>query len=135
MSKPMPPRGGYRLEFSFEAPRLAVRLIGDAETSLALSSEYWLRIAQEARSRGASQLLVIDELPGEVLDEADLPKFFELVEESGLRDLRIAYVEGRADQMARIESVELMGRERGYRARVFSDAADASLWLRYGESD
>ncbi|HRO63976.1 hypothetical protein [Thermomonas sp.] len=133
MSRNDAPSGEYRLEFSYDAPRLTVRLIGNLAASLAASSAYWLRIGAEAKARGARQLLVLDELPSEVLAEADLPKLFEVIQHSGLRELQIAYVEGRADQMPQIEAVEMMGRERGYRVRVFSDAAEASLWLRYGE--
>ncbi len=124
---------GVQLEFAYAAPRLTVRLLGNVKASLAASSACWLDIADEARKRGASQLLVLDELPCDVLGDEDLPKLFEAIRGTGLLDLQIAYVEGRADQMPRIEAVEQMGRERGYRVRVFSDAPEAQLWLRYGE--
>ena len=102
------------------------------DTGLAVSSAYWLRIAEELRATGASELLVIDGLQGEVMADADLERFFVLIEGSGLERARIAYVEARMDQMPRIEYAELMARERGYTIRMFSNETDAAVWLRHG---
>ena len=124
----------YRLEFQFEAPRLCARIVGGRDTGLAVSSAYWLRIAEELRSTGASELLVIDGLQGEVMTDADLERFFVLIEGSGLDRARIAYVEARMDQMPRIEYAELMARERGYTIRMFGNETDAAIWLRHGIS-
>lgn len=122
----------YRLEFHFEAPRLTARIMVGRDTGLAVSSAYWLRIAEELRATGASELLVIDGLQGEVMSDADLERFFVLIEGSGLERARIAYVEARMDQMPRIEYAELMARERGYTIRMFSNETDAAVWLRHG---
>ncbi|WP_256645185.1 hypothetical protein [Thermomonas paludicola] len=125
---------GYRLEFDFQPPLLTVRLLGAvaAEANLAVTREYWLRIAERARECGAGQLLVLDELPGEVMGDADLARFFDEISGMGLERVQIAYVEGRLDQIPRIEYVEQLALERGYRARVFGNESDALLWLRYG---
>jgi hypothetical protein len=44
----------------------------------------------------------------------------------------MAYVEGRADQIPRIEYAELLARERGYTVRIFNNETDALVWLRHG---
>ena len=122
----------YSLEFRYEAPRLRACIVGGRDTGLAVSSAYWLRIAEELRATGAAELLVIDGLQGEVMTDADLERFFVLIDGSGLERARIAYVEARMDQMPRIEYAELMARERGYTIRMFANEADASIWLRHG---
>ncbi len=123
---------GYRLEFDFEAPRLRVRAVGGADTGLAVSREYWLRILEEVRACGAGQLLFLDAMQGEVMGDDDLGRFFDAIEGQGLERVRLAYVEGRADQIPRIEYAELMARERGYDARIFNNETDAVVWLRHG---
>lgn len=123
---------GYRLEFQYEAPLLRARVVGGHDTSLAVSREYWLRILQEVRASGASQLLVLDGMQGEVMGDDDLHRFFDAMVGQGLEGVRVAYVEGRADQIPHIERAELMAREQGYDARVFNDQNDAMVWLRHG---
>ena len=123
---------GYRLEFDEQPPLLTVRLLGDAETTLERTREYWLRIAERANASGAEQLLVLDALPGEVMSDEDLLRFFDSVGTLGLEHVRIAYLEGRIDQVSRIEYVELLALERGYRIRMFGNESEARMWLRYG---
>ena len=124
---------GYRLELEYEAPLLRARVTGGLDTSLSVSREYWLRILQEVRVCGASQLLVLDGMQGEVMDDEDLRRFFDAIEGKGLDQVRLAYVEGRADQIPRVEYAELLARERGYEARIFNNENDAVVWLRHGE--
>jgi len=122
----------FRLEFEFQAPLLQARVIGGADTGLAVSSEYWLRICDEVQACGARQLLVLDAMQGEVMTHEDLERFFEVIAGRGLDQVRLAYVEGRADQVPRIEYAELMARERGYDFRTFGNESDAAVWLRHG---
>lgn len=126
--------GSYRLEFDYQAPLLTVRLLGEvaAEKNLETTREYWQHIADRVSACGADALLVLDALPGEVMDDADLVRFFNGVAELGLDRVRIAYVEARTDQMPRIEYVEQLALERGYRIRMFANEPEARLWLRYG---
>ena len=124
---------GYRLEFEYLAPQLRVRVVGGTDTGLAVSREYWLRILEEVRATGASQLLFLDAMQGEVMGDDDLARFFDAVEGKGLERVRLAYVEGRADQVPRIEYAELLARERGYDVRIFNNETDAAVWLRHGE--
>ncbi len=125
---------GYRLEIDYQLPLLTVHLLGEvaAEDSLELTREYWLRISERVNASGAEQLLVLDALPGEVMSDEDLVRFFDSVGGLGLEHVKVAYVEGRTDQVPRIEYVELLALERGYRIRMFANESDARLWLRYG---
>ena len=125
---------GVALGFEYQAPLLTVRVRGEVppQANLEVTRAYWMRIAAEVVARGAGQLLVLDMLPGEVMDDEDLVRFFDSVAGLGLTGVRIAYVEGRVDQVARIEYVELLALERGYHIRVFANEPDARLWLRYG---
>ena len=132
MSEARADGGAYRLEFDYEAPRLRVRVIGGMDTSLAVTSAYWLRIADEVRARGARELLVLDAMQGEVMVPEDIERFFTMIAGRGLEQVRMAYVEGRADQVARIEYAELVARERGFDARVFHNETDAAVWLSHG---
>lgn len=126
--------GSYRLEFDYQPPLLTVRLLGEvaAEKNLETTREYWRHIAEKVRACGAARLLVLDTLPGEVMSDADLAIFFSGVAGLGLERVRIAYVEARTDQMPRIEYVEQLALERGYRIRMFANEPEARLWLRYG---
>jgi len=123
---------GCRLELDYEAPLLRASVIGGHDTGLAVSSGYWLRIIDEVRDTGASQLLVLDGMQGEVLGDDDLGRFFDALAGKGLEGVRVAYVEGRADQIPRTEYAELMARERGYDVRIFNSETDALVWLRHG---
>jgi len=126
--------GSYRLEFDYQPPLLTVQLLGEvaAEHNLEMTREYWRHIADRVAASGASALLVLDALPGEVMDDADLARFFNGVAGLGLERVRIAYVEARVDQISRIEYVEQLALERGYRIRMFANESEARLWLRYG---
>jgi hypothetical protein len=123
---------GYRLELDYEAPLLRARVVGGHDTGLAVSSGYWLRILEEVRLHGASELLVLDGMQGEVMGDDDLRRFFDAIAGKGLEGVRLAYVEGRADQIPRMEYAELMARERGYDVRIFNNETDARVWLRHG---
>ena len=125
---------GYRLEFEYDAPLLRARVVGGIDTSLAVSSEYWLLICDEVRASGAEQLLVLDAMQGEVMTHEELERFFEVIAGRRLEQVRLAYVEGRADQVPRIEYAELLARERGYAIRMFGNETDAVVWLRHGMS-
>ena len=126
------PTAGYALESSFEPPLLQVTVTGGEETGLPVSLEYWLRIGALVRQTGASQLLVLDRMQGEVMTNEQLAHFFDQIEGIGLERVRIAYVEGRIDQIPRIEYAELLALERGYDIRMFANETDARVWLRHG---
>ena len=126
------PGDAYRLTFKHQPPLLLAWVSGGEDTRLEVTFDYWMRIAAEVRAIGASQLLVVDEMQGEVMTNDDLERFFTGIRGHGLEGVRIAYVEGRPDQMQRIEFVEQMALERGYSIRVFGNERDAVFWLRHG---
>ena len=127
-----PPGDAYRLTLKYQPPLLLAWVSGGEDTRLEVTFGYWVRIAAEVRATGASQLLVVDEMQGEVMTNEDLDRFFAGIGGHGLEGVRIAYVEGRPDQMQRIEFVEQMALERGYTIRVFGNERDAVFWLRHG---
>jgi hypothetical protein len=134
MSGSAPAGEGVHLGFEYQAPLLTVRLQGvvPPQATLEVTRTYWMQMAEEVAARRAGQLLVLDMLPGEVMDDEDLVRFFDNIAGLGLQAVQIAYVEGRADQVSRIEHAEQLALERGYRVRVFGNESDARLWLRYG---
>jgi len=127
-----PPGDGYRLTLKHQPPLLLAWVSGGEDTRLEVTFDYWMRIAAEVHAAGASQLLVVDEMQGEVMTNDDLERFFTGIRGHGLEGVRIAYVEGRPDQMPRIEFVEQMALERGYQMRVFGNERDGVFWLRHG---
>ena len=125
---------GYVLTMDYQPPLLHARVVGGEDTRLPVTFGYWMRIAEELRATGATQLLVVDDMRGEVMTDDELARFFEGIRGQGLEQARVAYVEGRADQIPRIEFVELMALERGYQVRMFGNETDALVWLRHGET-
>ena len=128
------PGDAYRLTFKHQPPLLLAWVSGGEDTRLEVTFDYWMRIAAEVGATGATQLLVVDEMQGEVMTHEELERFFEVIAGRGLEQVRLAYVEGRADQVPRIEYAELMARERGYDIRMFGNETDAVVWLRHGMS-
>ena len=123
---------GYRLVLDYQPPLLCARVFGNDDSSLTVTSEYWVAIIQRLRALGASQVLVLDAKESDVMSSADLERFFVAIEGLGLEQAKIAYVEGRVDQMPRIQEAEIMAMERGYTIRMFGNETDARVWLRYG---
>ena len=122
---------GYRLELEFQPPLLCVHIFGNADSSLPVTSEYWLSIIHKLRTLGATQLLLLDAKESDVMSHEDLERFFVAIAGQGLEHAKIAYVEGRVDQMPHIQEAELMALERGYRIRMFGNESNARIWLRY----
>lgn len=129
-----PAAASYTFESTFEPPLLQVTVTGGEDTGLPVSLDYWLRIAALVRQTGARHLLVLDHMQGEVMTNEQLVRFFDGIEGTGLEHVRIAYVEGRLDQIPRIEYAGLMALERGYQIRMFANDTDARVWLRHGEA-
>ena len=126
------PAIGYTFESRYDPPLLQVTVTGGEDTGLPVSLEYWLRIGALVRETGARQLLVLDHMQGEVMSNDQLACFFDRIQGIGLEQARIAYVEGRIDQIPRIEYAEVLALERGYDIRMFANEADARVWLRHG---
>jgi len=113
-----PHRAGLRVE---------VHGPGTYENTLA----YWRSIAATLATLHPRGLLLVDETTGEPLSPIQWKALVLAMEGTGLEHLRIAHVKPHGLQ--RIEYCELYAREAGMEARVFTDEAEADLWLRHGE--
>ena len=96
--------------------------------------DLFLRSAAELREARRSKLLVLDHSRGVVPPEAEMRKLIAALEGSDLVGERIAYVDMRGTAVGRIEVAEILGRERGFDARVFDNEQRARIWLEYGQS-
>lgn len=124
---------GYRLTFEFRPDYLQVRLSDGGIPNVETMRAYWVLIAERVQQTKATQLLVLDDMPGEVLDDAHMGLFFQGIEALGLKDTRIAYVKQRVDMAVRMEVIEQQAMEQGYYVRMTANESDARLWLSYGE--
>lgn len=119
----------HRAEGCLEA-RVSGRLDSPADT-LAL----FQRIGAELRRAHAPLVLVLDESQGVVPDAAEFGQIIAELHETGLRDVRLAYVDLGVGAIERIEVGELLAHEAGYALRTFKEEGAARLWLRYGSGD
>lgn len=124
---------GYRLTFTLHPDYLEVRLSDGGVPKVAVMQEYWGHIADKLRMLNFSRLLVLDNMPGEVLSDDDLKHFLQGIAPLGLQSTRIAYVKVRLDQVVNMEVAEQFALDLGYRFRTFANESDARLWLSYGE--
>ena len=101
------------------------------ESSLENTIAYWQAIVSEVRKERPGSLLLVDELHGTPLGEAQWRQLVEAMRGRGLEQVRIAHVKPRGLQ--KLEYCELYAREVGFEARVFDQEHAAELWLRYGD--
>ena len=94
---------------------------------------YWRAIVEAVRERQSRALLLIDRSSGPALSEQEWKSLVDTLAGNGLERIRIAHV--KPGGLQRVEYCELAAREAGYTARVFTDEAVASVWLRYGLSE
>jgi len=91
---------------------------------------YWKAIAAAVHEHAPHGVLLIDSTTGAALSAPEWKALVDTMLGSGLENVRIAHVKPHGLQ--RIEYCELYAREAGFVARVFTDAKQAELWLRYG---
>lgn len=96
-----------------------------------ISLAYWQLVAEQCRRRDTRHLLVYECL-GEQEGERDTPAMLDAIIALGMDRLRIAFVVGNVDQLARLEHAEILATERGANGRVFASLAVAERWLRHG---
>lgn len=118
----------YAIEFAPTSGGLRVHVRGESTPATALA--YWRDIARAARERGASAVLLVDELAGEPLHESDWLRLVSSLQGEGLERLRIAHVKPAGLQ--KVEFCEIFARDAGIEARVFENEVLAGVWLRYG---
>ena len=119
----------YRLEIAQHGSGLRAHVVG--ESGLDVTLDYWRAIARAARESGADSLLLVDELAGEPLDEADWLTLVARMHGEGLEELRIAHVKPLGLQ--KVEFCEIFARDAGIEAKVFESETMADIWLQYGE--
>jgi hypothetical protein len=120
----------YRLEITPHGSG-GLRAYVAGESSLEATLGYWRAIAREARETGANSLLLVDELAGEPLGEADWLTLVASMQGEGLEKLRIAHVKPLGLQQ--VEFCEIFARDAGIEAKVFENESLADIWLQYGE--
>src|SRR5690606_27960949 len=118
----------YRLEIAQHGSGLRAHVGGEA--GLGVTLDYWRAIARAARESGADSLLLVDELAGEPLDEADWLTLVARMHGEGLEELRIAHVKPLGLQ--KVEFCEIFARDAGIEAKVFESETMADIWLQYG---
>lgn len=117
------------ITMSREARTLRVGVRGEASMSATLA--YWSAIVEESLRDRPDYILLVDELRGPALGEAEWQQLVDMLVGKGLEAVRIAHV--KPNGLDAVEYCELSARQRGFEARVFTEERAAALWLRYGE--
>ena len=99
--------------------------------SHAISTAYWLRIAERCEARKARKLMVVENL-GDFEGERDMAVMVDAIIAMGMDRLKVAFVTNRVEEMARLEHGEILAIERGANGRVFESTSLAERWLRHG---
>jgi hypothetical protein len=116
----------YTLHFENRPGYLFARVEGPRDT-LEISLGYWRDIAAEIERRGATALLVVEELE-QRSDPEDAAQVIAALPGLGLGRVRIAYVDA-------LEDVDLLLQEQaealliGLQGRVFGSTESAERWL------
>jgi len=106
--------------------RVHVRGSGTYENTAA----YWRAIQRHLRLTRARNLLLLDELQGDGLSEAEWLDLVVHMAGMGLEEVRIAHVKPAG--VKDVEYCELFARDAGYQARVFACEQEAERWLLAG---
>ena len=123
-------QASFQIVFSTHPFGMKARVKGQA--TLESTVAYWYAIVAELGKRPAAGLLLIDEMTGAPLSEEHWRQLVEMMKGGPLEKLRIAHVKPMG--LERIEYCEIFALEAGMNARVFTDEAEAVLWLRHGLS-
>ncbi len=120
---------GFRICFDDEPDYLRAYVF-DGTDSQAVSIAMWQMLSAECRARGATRLLVLEDLLSTV-EVAEIEGVIDAMERAGMAKVRMAFVELREDIQGS-ELGESMCLERGMAIRIFSQEAEARRWLIYG---
>ena len=122
----------YRIDFQVNGSRLRAHVFGVNRT-LEHRMAYWRAIGERVQALKPRELLVVGDMRGDPLHPSQLQDFVRAMADGGLFEgLRIAYVETRHGDLARVEAAEIVAREHGFQTRVFGNEIEAAVWLRYG---
>ncbi len=126
----MVPGPGFRICYD-QHPDYLRGYVFDGTDSLEVSLAMWRMLATECETTGAQKLLVVEDLLS-TIDHAELEQVIDAICATGLRDMRLAFVEMREDIQG-AEFGEILCLEHGVMARVFSQEVEARNWLLYGD--
>lgn len=121
-------QASFKIVFSTHPFGLKARVRGEATFESTVA--YWQAIVAELDKRPSAGLLLIDEMTGAPLSEEHWRQLVEMMKGGPLERLRIAHVKPMG--LERIEYCEIFALEAGMHARVFTDEAEAVMWLRHG---
>lgn len=119
---------GFKIRYD-EAPGFLRAHVFDGSDSLEVSQAMWRMLAAECRTLGLDRLLVLEDLESTVV-AADIRTVIAGMRQAGFDRLRTAFIELREDIQGS-ELGEILCREQGIAARVFSNEDDARRWLLY----
>ena len=119
---------GFKIRYE-EAPGFLRAHVFDGQDSVEVSQAMWRMLGAECRTVGSDRLLVIEDLASTV-DAAGSEAVVASMHEAGFAQLRTAFVELREDIQGS-ELGEILCREYGISARVFSNEDQARRWLLY----
>jgi uncharacterized protein YjeT (DUF2065 family) len=123
-------QASFEIVFSTHPFGLKARVRGEATFENTVA--YWRAIAAALQERPSPALLLIDETIGAALYEEHWRQLVEMMKDGPLERLRIAHVKPMG--LEKVEYCELFALEAGMHARVFTDEAEAVMWLRHGLS-
>ena len=123
----------FRIEYSRESDLLCAHLTG-VNGSFETTVAYWTELAGELLREPAAALLVVDDMAGDIPTPDELARFVAVMRGLAPDNVRVAFVEAHAQQIAELEFGEILAREYGFHVRVFGNEADARIWLRHGIS-
>lgn len=123
-------QASFQIVFSTHPFGLKARVRGEATFESTVA--YWHAIVAELDKRPSAGLLLIDGMAGVPLSEEHWRQLVEMMKGGPLERLRIAHVKPMG--LERIEYCEIFALEAGMNARVFTDEAEAVMWLRHGLS-
>jgi hypothetical protein len=107
---------------------LGLRVHVRGEETLENTIAYWRIILAQPKGAPGASLLLVDELHGAPLSEAQWLELVVRTDPAQVRRLKVAHVKLRGLQD--VEYCELYARAHGIDARVFVDEAAAERWLR-----
>ena len=127
-------RADYLLRLEQHIDFLQVEVHASANTQ-AVRIAFWQEIASEAKARGMRRLLVVDRRKGEPGTAAEMAELAAMFRHKAGDFDRIAVIETMPEYLPAAQYGEIHGQSVGINLRVFSVAAEAERWLRYGSPD
>jgi hypothetical protein len=120
---------GFRIRFQPQPGFLRAHVTG-GEDSLETSLSIWRLLGRECRARGATRLLVVEELSGALTHE-EVGIMIATLHQEDFPNIRIAFVEMTGNTSPG-EHGEILAIELGFTVQSFNRETEARNWLLYG---